>query len=242
MIRILQCNINHCRIAQDLLVQYELENNIGIAVISEPYRVCSSLDWIGNTNNKIAIHWNPNYVQSSGIKKYEGEYALAVQWQKFCIIACYFPPNLNNDEYSDFLEELDFALGEVNSSAAIICGDFNSKSRAWGARSTDIRGERLERWMSSKDFRLVNEGSTPTCVRPQGSSVVDLTWAAAAALRNIDNWEVLEEETYSDHKYIYFTLKERKVHNSNRKINNRWKSSKMDIDKFQECIEWSCVT
>ncbi|XP_011258888.1 uncharacterized protein LOC105252923 [Camponotus floridanus] len=240
MVRILQCNINHCRIAQDLLAQYVLENKIGVAVISEPYRVGFTLDWISNTNNNVAIHWNPNYIRSSGVKKYEGEYILAVQWQEFCIIACYFPPNCNNDDYSDFLEELDLALEEVDITANIVCGDFNSKSRTWGARSTDIRGERLERWMSSKDFRLVNEGSSLTCVRPQGSSIVDLTWATATASRNIDNWKILEEETYSDHKYIHFTFNEKKVCTS-RKVATRWKSSKMDVDKFQECIEWSCI-
>lgn len=241
MVKVLQTNINHCRIAQDLLTQYELENSIGITVISEPYQIRSSLDWISNTNSNIAIHWNPNYTRSSGVKKYEGEYTLAVKWREFSIVACYFPPNYDNDDYSDFLEELDLALDEVNDSTIVICGDFNSKSSAWGARLTDTRGERLERWMSSKDYRLVNEGSTPTCVRPQGSSVVDLTWAAAVALRDIDEWTVLEEETYSDHKYIYFTIKERKVSTTNRKIINRWKSSKMDADKFQESIEWSCT-
>lgn len=103
------------------------------------------------------------------------------------------------------------------------------------------RGKRLDRWMSSKDFRLINEGSSLTCVRPQGTFVVDLTWTAAAIQPNIDNWKILEEETYSDQKYIYFTVKEEHVHNVNKKKYNRWKSSKMDVDKFQECIEWNCA-
>jgi len=127
MVKVLQTNINHCRIAQDLLTQYELENSIGITVISEPYQIRSSLDWISNINNNIAIHWNPNYTRSSGIKKYEGEYTLAVKWREFSTVACYFPPNCDNDDYSDFLEELDLALDEVNDSTSVICGDFNSK-------------------------------------------------------------------------------------------------------------------
>lgn len=95
--------------------------------------------------------------------------------------------------------------------------------------------------MSSKDFRLINEGSSPTCVRPQGTSVVDLTWATASIQPKIDNWKVLKDETYSDHKYIYFTIKEESVYNVKKKKYNRWKSSKMDIDNFQECIEWNCT-
>jgi len=94
--------------------------------------------------------------------------------------------------------------------------------------------------MSSKDFRIINEGFSPTCVRPQGVSVVDLTWAKANVQMYIDRWEILEEDTYSDHKYILFTVKEN-VENVHRHKYNRWKATKMDVEKFQENIEWNCV-
>lgn len=110
----------------------------------------------------------------------------------------------------------------------------------WGDKLTNKRGERLDKWMSSKDFRIVNEGSSPTCVRSQGDSVVDLTWATAHVHMYIDRWEVLEEETYSDHKYILFTLREN-VKNTGRSKHNRWKATKMDVEKFQESIEWNCI-
>lgn len=187
MVKILQCNINHCRAAQDLLTQFELENRIGITVISEPYIIPDSLDWVHSANTKVAIHWNHNFVRSSGIIQYRGNYVVALRWQEFNIIACYFPPNLRDIEYEDFLDEIEYALEEMDKIKTIICGDFNSKSQTWSARLTDYRGKRLDRWMSSKDFRLVNEGSSPTCVRPQGCSVIDLTWAAPNILRNIDN-------------------------------------------------------
>lgn len=35
-IKVVQCNLNHCRVAQDLLMQYEIEERVGISVISEP--------------------------------------------------------------------------------------------------------------------------------------------------------------------------------------------------------------
>lgn len=203
MVKILQCNINHCRIAQDLLAQYELEKRIGITIISEPYRIPKFLDWASNTNDTVAIHWNCNLVKSSRMIRYIGEYVLAVQWQEFNIIACYFPPNLSNDEYGDFLAEMEYALDEMDRSKTIICGDFNSKSQTWGARYTDGRGERLDRWMSSKDFRLINEGSSPTCIRPQGYSIVDLTWAAADVQRKINDWKVLHEETFGSQIYLF---------------------------------------
>lgn len=240
MVRILQCNLNHCRVAQDLLVQFELEKSIGIVVISEPYTVPLSMDWIGTPNGNIAIHWNPQFVNSSGVIRHKGDFTLAVQWREFNVVACYFPPNLSDDDYIDFLDEIEYVLDVLDTDATIICGDFNSRSRMWGDKLTNSRGERLDRWMSSKDFRIINEGSSPTCVRSQGDSVVDLTWATARVQRYIDRWEVLEEETYSDHKYIFFTVREN-VKNADKQKYNRWKATKMDVEKFQESIEWNCV-
>ncbi|XP_011875263.1 PREDICTED: uncharacterized protein LOC105566123, partial [Vollenhovia emeryi] len=50
---------------------------------------------------------------------------------------------------------------------------------------------------------LVNEGRTPTCVRTQGESIVDITWATPSAMRLITRWRVEEGiETLSDHRYI----------------------------------------
>lgn len=241
MVKVLQCNINHCRIAQDLLAQYILEKRIGIAVISEPYNIPGTTNWSSNTNNNVAIWWNYEFCKSSGIKYFSGEYTLAMSWQDFSIIACYFPPNLDSVAYGDFLNEMDNAYNIVNKSKTIVCGDFNSKSQFWGSKYTDARGERLERWMNSKDLRLINEGTTPTCVRPQGQSVVDITWSTPDILGNINDWCVLEDESYSDHKYIYFTMKEESNNLLTNRKYSRWKATKMDIDKFQESIEWNCI-
>ncbi|XP_020297440.1 uncharacterized protein LOC109861979 [Pseudomyrmex gracilis] len=49
----------------------------------------------------------------------------------------------------------------------------------WGARLTNIRGTVVEDWATSLDLTLLNSGSLPTCIRPQGSSIVDLTWCSA---------------------------------------------------------------
>ncbi|EFN74749.1 hypothetical protein EAG_00395, partial [Camponotus floridanus] len=106
---VIQCNLNHCKIAQDLLTQFEMEKNIGITIISEPYTVPSSMDWISTTNGNIAMHWNPQLVTSSGVIRQKGDYTLTVQWREFNIIACYFPPNLGDNEYTDFLDEMEDA-------------------------------------------------------------------------------------------------------------------------------------
>lgn len=58
-----------------------------------------------------------------------------------------------------------------------------------------------------RNIRILNIGDTPTCVRPQGSSIVDVTWSFADLMPFIRNWHVIEEsESFSDHCYISFTL------------------------------------
>lgn len=45
MVRILQCNTNHCRAAMDLLAQFEVEKRIGITIVSEPLNVPTDFTW-----------------------------------------------------------------------------------------------------------------------------------------------------------------------------------------------------
>lgn len=89
----------------------------------------------------------------------------------------------------------------------IVCGDFNSKSRLWGSRITDRRGMLVEDWAAELDLRILNTGNVPTCVRPQGVSIIDLSWATPSLKDMITNWKVLSEvPTLSDHAYISFIL------------------------------------
>jgi len=38
MISIIQCNLNHCRVAQDLFMQYMPEQKVDVNLISDPYK------------------------------------------------------------------------------------------------------------------------------------------------------------------------------------------------------------
>ncbi|CAK9813933.1 Putative 115 kDa protein in type-1 retrotransposable element R1DM [Anthophora plagiata] len=62
-------------------------------------------------------------------------------------------------------------------------------------------------WAAEMELHLLNRGSVATCVRPQGSSIVDLSLASTAAVRRVTGWRVAEEvETLSDHRYIAVSL------------------------------------
>lgn len=57
--------------------------------------------------------------------------------------------------------------------------------------------------MAKNQLVVMNDGKTETCVRAQGSSIVDITIGTEAAMRAVRIWEVeANMETLSDHKYI----------------------------------------
>jgi len=128
----------------------------------------------------------------------------------------------------------------------VIGGDFNAKSEMWNSQYTDRRGEITEEWAAMHDLRIINSGSAPTCVRPQGTSIVDLTWATPDVINKIFGWEVLENNiSYSDHRYIRFN-----INLGNKNIEQRrdrqsksiraWNKKKFD-DKFEAALEWLCA-
>lgn len=89
------------------------------------------------------------------------------------------------------------------------------------------------------DIRLLNTGVTYTCIRPQGSSIIDLSWASSGLIERIEGWSVLEQmETLSDHLYIVFTLKKSLTSNRGNVFNHkRWNFNKLDDELFSEALE-----
>nr|CAI5837299.1 unnamed protein product [Callosobruchus analis] len=80
---------------------------------------------------------------------------------------------------------------------------------------------------------VMNDGLLPTFSRRTSQSFIDVTFATQELAKNISKWEVLDEESLSDHRYIYF------------EVNTKGKIKKMpsvrhtpfvDIDKFEQSL------
>lgn len=99
-------------------------------------------------------------------------------------------------------------------------------------------GEVLLDWAGSIGLTLLNEGAVATCVRPQGESIVDLTWASPAALRMLGSWRVAAElETLPDHRYIEFGLAApHQPSRSNSEPDRRWSLTKLDPDLLMASV------
>lgn len=140
----------------------------------------------------------------------KGDGFVIASWGKWVITSCYISPNCDVEEFEEFLDGLGRGIAPWLNRPLLVMGDFNAKSETWGKGRTNVRGEILEEWAGDKGLWLLNEGRNSTCVRVQGESTVDLSWASAQAVKDIRTWWVdLKSETLSDHRYIGIELKDR---------------------------------
>jgi len=109
--------------------------------------------------------------------------------------------------FRNLLTNLNSVLTKLKGKPSMILGDFNARSRAWDGGGSNARGDILLEWMVIRHFSLLNIGRPETCVRFQGSSAVDTSWASRGALEWIVSWQVRpEEESLSDHLYIHIEI------------------------------------
>lgn len=178
-----------------------------------------------------------------------GDYSVAIKYRDMHLISCYISPNIRLSKYLEALDELEDIIRASGKRRIIICGDFNAKSLLWGSRTLDSRGSYLEDWAAGNDLiviRVVNKGNTPTCVRPQGESIPDVTWATSEALSLIEEWRVdTRHEFLTDHRYIEFSINlgGKRSQISDRRIEpySRWNFKKLDTNMLHMALEWACA-
>lgn len=242
--KVLQCNLNNSRAARDIMSQFISEEKIDMCIISEPGRILSDSPlWFLSLDGKAAIYFRGDYAAPNLTLVRRGRHFVAVKCGEVVLAACYISPNIPVGTYLEALDELEELVRSCGSHV-VVAGDFNARSPSWDSGRSNRRGELLEHWAVSCDLLLVNEGFVSTCIRPQGESVIDLTWCSADSIEMIHDWGVLRDsETLSDHAYISFEIdlsssSRRPVGNNN--LNYiRWNTSKFDIDKFKESLSVS---
>jgi len=210
--RLIQINVNHTPSAQDLLHQVMAERGVDIAVVTEPYRVPTDhTRWAADKKSwrrwplapTVAITWRHTDTSLPCAFVEAGDGYVAVRWGKWLVVGVYIPPRLNIRQYERRLDSLQGCINR-HPWPALVAGDFNAHSTSWGSRVTNGKGRAVEEW-AQLGLILLNRGSVSTCVRPQGESIVDLTWAAPPAAARVTKWEVVTG-VYSDSDHLYIQV------------------------------------
>ncbi|CAB0041809.1 unnamed protein product [Trichogramma brassicae] len=174
--RILQLNLNHCRSAQNLLSQTVRELGISVAIVCDQYKNPGPhYTWIADSNKQAAI-WVLGGLPVQGRPSRPHPFFTWARVSDLYIFSVYTPPRLTTAEFSALLSNVvEEAQGKR---PLIIAGDFNAWSTEWGSSETKPRDVILLDALSALDVVLLNTGHTPTFTGPQGSSIIDLSFAS----------------------------------------------------------------
>lgn len=237
MLRILQTNLNHTKTAQDLCVHNCRQWRVDLVVISEPYITVADHNWIYDMDKSVLIidySYGNNYLQVLNI----GHGYVCFKYLDIILFGVYISPNISIGDYFNKLTELEVEMCKYRNeySKFLIAGDFNAKSITWGSKISNLRGEELEKWAASLNLNIINSNNTMTCIRPQGESAVDVTWASAAMMDRI-TWKAdVDDETLSDHIYIHMWIR------LGDRLRVRAEAGLMDADATDPFPRWNTKT
>ena len=126
--------------------------------------------------------------------------------------------------------------------AEVLVGmDSNAHSTRWGSPTTDARGHMVESLLISFGLQIANQGSEFTYYCTTGKSHIDLTLGIHGVISAIQNWKVVMQESFSDHRLITYELTKIQTPYKDPK----WVLKKADWGKFREVIAakaglWQC--
>ncbi|XP_070141062.1 uncharacterized protein [Drosophila kikkawai] len=222
--------------AQDLLTQTVSEQNIDVAILSEPYRPKPEGVWQQSTNGGAAI-WScgqpPCHLAQRATRP---GYARA-KFQGTTIYSCYLAPSLHTDEFREIVQEI--AQDARGRSPVIIAGDFNAWSTAWGSTRTTQRGTIILDAFSTLDVCLLNDGRRCTFRKSGRESYIDLTFASPELTRN-SYWEVTHLLTYSDHAAIVFQTRQNQLHQTSRET--AYRVHTLNSEVLLSCMDANTIT
>lgn len=204
-LKLLQLNSGRCVESMNLAWRYAVIHGIDLLVISEPnIKEASKKGWLTDITKAVAIKIvNQNVAVGNFDINTTG--FLCIQVNNVAVYSCYISPNCEINEFESYLDELQRSVSGCPLSC-IIGGDFNAKSSVWGGKTNDRRGDILLDWIASNNLIIQNQGFEPTFRRNNSTSIIDFTLTSENISGQLTNWRVLEEESLSDHMFIYYEL------------------------------------
>lgn len=117
----------------------------------------------------------------------------------------------------------------VNCDNLVLSGDFNAHDVAWGYSRTDGRGHLLMEHVTAKRLVVYNVvPSLPTYFTSTGiGSWPEVTFSGNADVPMVMDWEVLDDVTGSDHRYVTFRIDSSVL----RQKSNRFKTKVSNLSK-----------
>ena len=209
--RILQINLNRCKLAQDMMHQCAIELRPDIIIISEPNRQLPH--WFNDTKGDASI-WvtllNGKLPDETTEVKSEGIVGVRVG-DVFCFSG-YCSPNINKPAYCKYIDTLSAMTKSVarRHDKVVVAGDFNAKSTCWGGSTTDKRGRVLMEALSAHRVFPLRLKEKYTFFMNGKTSFPDIISVSNKVSEIHAGSAVLHKYSASDHLYVLHRFKTRK--------------------------------
>lgn len=247
MINVLQQNLNHSQLAQDMLMQTARNEGCDIVLIADPYRIPENNgNWVADPTGRVAAVSTGRYPIQRIIEN-RRDYFVVVEMRGIVFCSVYLPPvgsDLSVEDYRRKWTEIASVIPRNRDT--VIGGDVNAWSGAWGMERRHNDGERVHRGavvmdaMASLELVLLNRGNRPTWSNNSGrSSIIDVSFCSSSLLGE-NNWRVCDENP-SDHNTIKFavgrTTTQRNLgHSAQQASESRWATRYFNKDLFVEIL------
>nr|CAI5838231.1 unnamed protein product [Callosobruchus analis] len=175
----------------------------------------------GSKTEDVAVIFLNKNVGVAKVRSEEGY--VCIYLKNFCMFCCYSSPNMPIDTFEKQINTIMVDSKNVTLES-INLEDLNVKSPQWGAPVADARGNYFTEWLATLDMIVLNTGLTPTFVRGDCHSYIDVTCSTQKIAKQIKDWQVLDEESLSDHRLIYFEI------DIGSRSKTKWKRKKARID------------
>lgn len=235
---VLQANLQRSSAGLDLIIETAKQYKAAIVLVSEPNIMrASKTGWYMNHQNNAAIKIiNSEEIKVTGWAN--GSCYVRVDNDKTCFYSCYLSPNDSVGIFKQKLHEIQRDIEGMTSKGILVGGDFNAKSFAWNSPVSNIRGDILGDWLASLDLTLMNRGDTPTFIRNNIVSFLDITACSQTLSSKVLRWEVLLEENLSDHNTILLQIgQSRSSQQTNPNDTPSWRYQETRSEELQEKIE-----
>lgn len=241
MIKVLQCNLNHCATSYQLMWQEAASLKCDVVVVSDPYqRPTGNRNIVQNDEGSAAIVVTGAYPIQRVVSKNQRGFVAAIV-NGVLVLSCYIPPSIPASEFRDIIDAMTPLI--ISHPKVLVAGDFNAWSEQWGSDMSKRghvqkeKGRALLDAMLSQDLVVLNTGTTPTFQVPGRQSVIDIAFASAALTYRVQ-WTVMSASTLSDHRPITYTIGEARARTAAepRSVFSQWKLAEFDSEAYKVAL------
>ncbi|XP_055850621.1 uncharacterized protein LOC129915175 [Episyrphus balteatus] len=220
-LKILQINLHHSKAATANLVYLMESRQYDVALIQEPWVVRGNIK--GLQSKELQLYKSNLDSQNSNprtcivakkqfnlflLTTYSNTDQTTVRLERdglpmLILSSTYMPYDGTEGPPADITETL-VSFASKNKFDIILGCDSNSHHMQWGSTDTNTRGESLFEFIIEKNLLVANRGNTPTFVTKTREEVLDITLTSNSDTCQLEQWKVLDEISFSDHRLIEF--------------------------------------